>query len=132
MSDVFRTYIFPAFLTLGALMLLAVETRTLQHDLARKSTRWPRFVRRILGALVIEAIAFMVHFSPRLPRPGTSTAKVWQQYDYWMWVLGLVLVAVALAFWDVIASIRALKQQIDAIYREEDMPLLEEQLRGRR
>jgi hypothetical protein len=128
--EVFRIYVLPAVLCLGAAVLLAVESRTLSLGLAGKSPHWARFIRRSLGALSIAAIGFMLHFGSSLPTAGVSEPELWRQFSYWVWVLGLVAFACLLAVWDVLASIRALKVHLDKVERDE-FARLQEQIRKR-
>jgi cell division protein FtsW (lipid II flippase) len=123
--EMLRVYVLPVILALGAVLLLAVETRTLQNDLGQKTPRWVRFGRRVAGALTIAAIGFMMHFARSLPTAGESQETVWNQFYYWIWVLGLVCFALFLAVWDVMDSIRTLKKHLETVEREEFVRLQE-------
>lgn len=126
-----RVYFLPLALSLGAALLLGVETRAIQVELTRGAPRWLRFGRRMGGALIIAIVAFMLHFGSSLPAPGTNQETVYRQFNYWLIVLGLVLAAMVLAAWDAIDSVRTLKSHVETLERAE-VELLQEELRKRR
>lgn len=129
--ELVRIYALPLILVLGAALLLGVETRNIQLDMARGTPRWTRFGRRMAGALIIATVGFMLHFGSSLPAPGASQETVYHQFYYWMVVLALVLMAMGLAAWDAIDSVRVLKHQVETLERSE-VELLQEELRKRR
>lgn len=126
-----RIYVLPLILGLGAALLLGIETRAIQLELARGAPRWMRFGRRMVGALIIAAVSFMLHFGNTLPTPGASQETVYRQFYYWIAVLALVLVAMGLAAWDAIDSVRTLKHHVETLERAE-VELLRDELRKRR
>lgn len=126
-----RVYVLPLILGFGAALLLAVETRSIQLERARGAPRWVRFGRRTVGALIIAAVGFMLHFGSTLPTPDASQETVYRQFYYWVGVLALVLVTMGLASWDAIDSVRTLKSHVETLERAE-VELLEQELRKRR
>lgn len=129
--EIVRIYVLPLVLSLGAAVLLGSETLVLQSERARGAPRWMRFGRRASGALLIAAVAFMLHFGGSLPTAGASQETVYRQFHYWVAVLGLVLVAMALAVWDVFDAFRSIRQHVESIEKSE-MQRLQEALRRHR
>lgn len=128
--EILRVYLLPLILAVAAVLLLAVETRALQLEMAGRRPRWSRFIRRMLGAVCIAAIAFMLHFGSSPPTREVAVEVVHRQFYYWIWVLALVLFTVMLAMWDAIDSVRAIKHHLEVVERDE-LASLQEQIRKR-
>lgn len=125
--ELVRVWIFPAIALLGSGLLLGVEVRVLIIEKRLGHPRWIRFVRRALGAASIAAIGLMLHFS-KLPQHATR-ADVEPLTYYWMTVIGLALLAIFLAFWDVIDGIRHLRSHLEQEAHGE-LEILRSQLRN--
>ncbi|NDD29718.1 MAG: hypothetical protein EB084_15780 [Proteobacteria bacterium] len=114
-----RLYVLPFLLCLAAATLLGVETRTLQVERERGAAHWGRFLRRAFGALLIALVGFMLHFGSAPPERGAPQELIYRQLYYWLAVLGMVLTASALAVYDVFASLRTIRQQVDHLEQAE-------------
>jgi len=108
-------YIFPILLILGILCLLFVEFRSYKR---LKKMGQPivalrgRIIRRIIGATLIFLIALMLMWG--LNKLGPTTLINWRKHAiYWGIVIGLVLITVGLAVWDMMAGVKHLESIID-------------------
>ncbi len=115
MLENLRIWVFPVLLLLGAAVLFFHEFRHHQLEGGHSS----RLIRRLLGAIVIASIGIMLHFGKAIPAPGAPRQVVFHQFYYWMSVLGLVALAMALAVWDVFSSLRSLRGQFETIAADE-------------
>lgn len=116
---IFAIYIFPAFLTLGALYLIAAEFTSYSRfeKLNLKSSKLKtRMIRRISGALIVIVVAIMISWGiSNMPRPPKALFQHQIRYWslYWTILAGIVLVAIILAIWDAIDGVRYLERLAD-------------------
>ncbi len=115
-----RLYLFPVGLTLIGCVLMHLELAhyTRERRRARQPARL-RFVRRMAGALTMIAIAVLVHLGEVAPGPAQSMDETRAMLDHWLWVLGLVILAMALAIWDVLEGVRSLRRYFEEMEQEE-------------
>jgi len=99
--------------------LATIEYRTHTADRAAGRARTTRFTRRLSGALVIAAIALLVHFGPTTVAATASREEIERLSYYWVSVVALALVAIALACWDVLDSVRHLGHHFSDLEKEE-------------
>lgn len=114
-----RVYVFPALMIAGALGLALVEIRHFHYERAIGHAPWMRFVRRLVGAAVLVAVATMIHFGEVSNAVRLTQEQAIARFHYWMTVLGLVVFAMGLALWDVIDGLRKLGSYLEEIERDE-------------
>ncbi|HXE72568.1 MAG TPA: hypothetical protein VNO81_07895 [Candidatus Nitrosotenuis sp.] len=115
--EIVRVYVFPAFLLLGALALALVEVRALRTEGRAGRPNWVRFWRRLAGSVLMVAVGAMVALGDS--SPGGEMRAAVARLQYWMYVLVLVGVAMALAFWDVLDGLRSLRRYVEDVERDE-------------
>lgn len=108
-------YIFPILLILGTVYLLLVEFRSYSR-LKRMGQSIGklkgRIIRRIIGATLIVLIAIMLMWGLNKLEPITMIN--WRNHaKYWGIVIGLILVTVGFAVWDMMAGVKLLESLID-------------------
>lgn len=125
-----RVYVFPALMITGALWLALVELRHFRYEHAIGHSPWTRLVRRLMGAVVLLAVAVMIHFGETSTAVKLTQEQAIARFHYWMSVLGLVVFAMGLALWDVIDSLRKLGSYLEEVERDE-MHTLRQRLKER-
>lgn len=108
--------VIPCLLIVGSIWLLLQELRIFRRATAKP---WTRLIRRGLGAAVLCLIAFMMYQGDITlilmdRQEAQELARTDSQYvrdclNYWVKVILLVLIAVVLALWDVIASLKNIR-----------------------
>lgn len=116
--EVIRLYLFPTALVLAAGYLLRTEWLSFRRDRIRGRVYWTRFLRRMVGALVVMAIAVMVHLGDVVPADA-SQGEAWKMLSHWTWVMGLLLLVMVLALWDAVDGVRNLRSYFEDIEKEE-------------
>lgn len=115
-----RLYLFPLGLTLIGCVLMHLELAHYARE--RRRGRQParlRFVRRMAGALIMIAIAVLVHLGEVAPGQVQSVDEARAMLDHWLWVMGLVILAMVLAIWDVLEGVRNLRRYFEDMEQEE-------------
>lgn len=115
-----RLYLFPLGLTLIGCVLMHLELAHYARE--RRRGRRPaglRFVRRLAGALTMIAIAVLVHLGEVAPGQVKSVDEARAMLDHWLWVMGLVILAMGLAVWDVLEGVRSLRRYFEDMEQEE-------------
>ena len=111
----FIQYIFPISLTLGAVFLAVHEIvgyKRLKKMGYSKDKLRSRMIRRMMGTVIIILVAAMVFWG--VSNMGPLKLENWKiQARFWLIVIGLVFLSVALALWDVLDGIKNLEQVID-------------------
>jgi len=124
-----RVYAFPLLLLAGASWLVVQEIRHFRSELAQGHAPWVRFLRRLAGAAILVAVAAMVHLGDTSSAALTRGQLV-ERFNYWMAVLGLVLLAMGLALWDVVDGLRRLGSYLEEVEKDE-VQTLKERLKER-
>ncbi|MDO5295018.1 MAG: hypothetical protein Q4F00_00025 [bacterium] len=119
-------YVIPALLLTGSLWL-AYQEWGYFRQCARKP--WLRFLRRILGAVMLLAIGCMMNKGDTTlifmaKDQVAELAKQNPEYanyclNYWLTVMALVLGTLAMAVWDIIASFISIRAMLCETARED-------------
>lgn len=65
------------------------------------------------------AIAVLVHFGEVAPGQFKSVDEAQAMLNHWLWVMGLVILAMGLAIWDVLEGVRSLRRYFEDMEQEE-------------
>lgn len=114
-----RLYVFPIGLSLVGCVLMHIELAHYGRERRRGRGSLTRLIRRLSGALIMIAIAILVHLGKVAPGPVQSPDEARALLDHWLWVMGLVLAAMVLAVWDVIDGVRSLRRYFEDMEQEE-------------
>lgn len=114
-----RLYVFPIGLTLVGCILMHLELAYYTRERRRGRGNVVRLIRRVSGAVIMVAIAVLVHLGKIAPGPVQNPQEARALLDHWLWVMGLVLVAMILAVWDVIDGVRSLRRYFEDMEQEE-------------
>ena len=119
-------YVIPALLLTGA-MWLAFQEWLFFRQCSRKP--WTRFIRRMLGAGMLLAIAVMMNKgdTTMIFMDSDKVAELARQnreyanscLNYWLTVMALVLGTLAMAVWDIIASFISIRAMLRETARED-------------
>lgn len=127
--EMIRVWVVPLLLVAGAGWLALQEV---QHLLAEAGHRpWLRFFRRLAGAAILLGVAVMVHEGETSTPNPVSRDEAIRLFHYWMTVLGLVLMAMFLALWDVMDGLRRLGSYLEEVERDE-VQALQDRLKERK
>lgn len=114
-----RLYVFPLALSLTGCILIHLELAHYSRERRRGRPPLTRLVRRLLGAFIMIAIAVLVHLGKVAPGPVQSADEARALLNHWLWVMGLVMVAMGLAVWDVFDGVRSLRRYFEDMEQEE-------------
>lgn len=117
--DFFLLKVFPAFLMAGALALIPFEIKSFRREQERGQPRLVKLTRRLLGSLVLMALALMVFFGEVPTGPAQPNSATMAQFQHWLIVLGLALFLMLLAGWDALDGVRHLRTYLDSVEQEE-------------
>jgi hypothetical protein len=113
--------IFPLALVIGAVYLLMMEIRyyprLISYGHPEKNLK-VRLVRRVIGSILVIAVAGMIFYGLNFmsrPSPGI----IHRQAEYWLTMMGLVILIVLLALWDVFDGLRYLERLSSQLSRED-------------
>lgn len=119
-------YVIPALLLTGA-MWLAFQEWMYFRQCSRRP--WMRFIRRMLGAVMLVAIACMMNKGDTTlifmdSDKVAELAKQNREYansclNYWLTVMALVLGTLVMAVWDIIASVISIRAMLCETARED-------------
>ena len=111
----FGIYILPLLLILGALYLIFRELIIHRYYAKRHKVDVRgkiRLARKVTGAILVIIIAVMIaHGLTGHPPPTPETFHI--QMNYWLWVFGIALATVIIAFWDAYEGVKNLETSID-------------------
>ena len=127
--EMIRVWLVPLLLLAGAAWLAFQEVQHLRAEAGQRP--WLRFFRRLTGAALLVGVALMVHEGETSTAPTMPKAEALRLFHYWMTVLGLVLMAMILALWDVMDGLRRLGSYLEEVERDE-VQALHERLKERR
>lgn len=117
--ELVRLYVFPLGLSLVGCVLIHLEMAHYARERRRGRASTMRFLRRITGALLMIAIAVLVHVGKVAPGPVQDPEEARALLDHWLWVMGLVVGAMVLAVWDVVDGVRSLRRYFEDMEQEE-------------
>lgn len=123
-------YLLPVLLSIGAIWLATQECYTYTDERRRGLKSGAKLFRRLLGSLILLVIAVGIHYgdieplmAANAPPPGpvdqAQTAKALACLDYWTTIVGLVVVAIILALWDMISSMRGIRHMVEEAQNDE-------------
>ncbi len=117
--ELVRLYLFPLGLSLVGCILIHLELAHYARERRRRRASLMRLLRRLTGALIMIVIAVLVHVGKIAPGPVQSPEEARALLNHWLWVMGLVVVAMILAVWDVLDGVRNLRRYFEDMEQEE-------------